>query len=574
MTAAQKGKGPVETNVGADAGTAFQGKGPSSKAEVTERLQALFRTLPKDVFALPPHEKHTHVVSFLKTAEAAGIEVHDAMHFLKRVRYAYRISHWSRREKDQVPTLFVLANTSHVGLNGAVVGKPEFRDGVQYGGVFGNIMNARKTRHFNSGRDLTPIAYMVGHLLEHGREFPPYLWVLGEYDSAAKGTPNADYTRVLELALQRRNGFEKEARAAGFVIEDHVLKVAKEGEAGTKKIELPLMVVVYHAQERTFHAITQDKETGAVSAHPFEGYVAKNPSLSGNPIVQEQLRHMKYHRTDSGYSEYRPYKRFSKTTMCVDARSYMPDSGGAVKVIGSVLPEEDFIRIAKDPSLKVVHINYHVPCGYMGSAIAIHGVFREISAKIDRHPELGAEVFRKIGAIMRGEKADLDAATCASVMGLSKGASDTLAATFGPKGDLRNILRHMYEQEVFTSGEACCEMTAAAAVEAKLNKFGIDPASLSKLHYTRLVIEEFARMDEQRKLRAMETHREEIEAERGKGNMPKLVVAMEDYVTGRVTLLPPALTKRNALDTHREDSFLNETVQVVQAAHGHESHGH
>ncbi len=45
--------------------------------------------------------------------------------------------------------------------------------------------------------------------------------------------------------------------------------------------------------------------------------------------------------------------------------------------------------------------------------------------------------------------------------------------------------------------------------------------------------------------------------------MPKLVVAVEDYATGRIFLPNANLTKQNVSDGRRDDAFLNETINVL-----------
>ncbi len=473
------------------------------RGSVEERLEALFKRLPANVFGLKTSERHARAVEFIEASRGEGIGPKEAMKFLKRKRYEWRISNWQPRDKNQVPELLMLGNTSEVGVTSIVTGAPKCKDGVQTGGVFGPAINVRKDKHLPSD-DLTPIAYIINHFLEHGHALPPYLWVLGEYDASQTRSPISNLDSVARLAIDRLENFKKAAREAGFLVSGNELRVYNEKTHA--QAVLPLLAVVYNSSDRSFMVVKPEGE--GIGKMRFEDFVAANDLLRANSIAARHVENMRQHQQlDEHYHEYHGHKRFAKTTLCVDSRSTRPDSGGAIKVIGSVLLEEEFVRIAKDSALDVIEIDFHVPCGYFSSAIALHRFFKELSEKLS-DAELREIVLDKIERVMSGKRVDLDAHSYAKQIGLSHASEETFLQLFGARGDLRKILRHMYKHGVFSPRRDGFAMRAAASVDAKLAHWKV--TGLSQKHYALLVVEEFARGDQAQKAVWLEKHRREI----------------------------------------------------------------
>lgn len=518
------------------------------------RLNALFCEVPRDVFSLPPHEKHTALFSFLKNAGRAGVSAPGAMKYLRIKKYAWRVAHWKARDKEQVPHLLVLSNTSGVNPAGIITGAPSFEHGVQHGGVFGPAINVRETSHVTPSHDLTPVAYILNHLLEHGKNIPPYLWVFGE--SNPSKPQSQSFEQCVRLALYRRDEFKQSLCDAGFLVSKNHVFLSGKGE---RRESLLLLAVVYDASQREFKVV-EHAEGGKFSSTSFEQFVESDASLKANPLVRAHVENARAHRaSDVHYQDYSHFRESGKTVLCVDCRSTRPDAGAVVKTIGAVLSERDFLRIAKgNPQLDTIEVYFHTPCGYVNSAIALHNFFKELASVLPEGSEEREAAFSKIEAILRGEHADLDVATYSAALRLSPETAQTLAQLFGARGDLRNILRHMAEHGVFASKKEGFAMVAAASVEEKLSKWRVhvEPA-----HFKMLVLEELVRIELARKARLLDEHKQEIEQARG-GPASSLSFGVEDYKTGRIWIVPPQLAKSNVSSTTRDDAFLPEPVDV------------
>ncbi|MBI5159343.1 hypothetical protein HY992_04440 [Candidatus Micrarchaeota archaeon] len=524
----------------------------SSIGDAIERLGVLFRSVPQGVFSLPPNEKHDALLGFLNDAVRDGIDARGAMRFLRVKKYEWRLKNWRARDKDQVPSLLLLGSTSGVNLS-VVTGPPTFEHGVQFGGAFGPAINVRGMEDVHAHHDLTPIAYILNHLRDHGRELPPYLWVLGEFDSSNPKSPSLE--QAAQLALYRLGEFKSELERAGFLVSrDNVLLTSKDGAPES----LALLAVVYNSSERTF-SVVERSERGSVSFTPFEQFIAKH-SLKDDSVVKAHVVNMRVHReSDVHYHDYRAFGESAKTVACVDCRSNRPGADKLLKTIGAVLSERDFLRIARNNSqLDTVEILFHTPCGYVNSAIALHEFFKQLNeVRIDS--SVKKIVFRKIAQLMRGEHADLDVAAYSRALSLAPEAKQVLSQLFGARGDLRNILRHMAEHGVFAKADGGVEMTAAASIEKKLSTWRVE---VEPAHFKLLVLEELVRMELERKAHLLEANKQELEQARGKGNGLTLSFLVEDYKSGRIWMVPAQLTKDNVHSATREDAFLAEQVDV------------
>ncbi|MGB9718981.1 MAG: hypothetical protein ACPL06_00095 [Candidatus Anstonellales archaeon] len=470
--------------------------------------------------------------------------------FLRRKEYEEHLKRFKDVSKGQEPALIYVSNSEYVDLF-ELLNNSEYQveNGVMHGGVFGTSVNVRKHKHLNgvSETDFAEVFYMLEHLSHSGNlEKLPYILFVGRCDEQTKDKGEDNFKNVVELIKARKENFIDLAVRAGNHVANDILYYREKG--------IPLLSVVYYADERRFYVIT---EHGSVE---FTEYI-KNTGIASE-VSNRYLNALEEHLNDTAYSNIVLFRRFSQSFHCVDSREQeITKFYSVARVMGGIPSNSDIEeRLPRHNYSKRTDIYLHTNCGYLNVAQRVHYLLSEIVKKLRERNDLPAKtIINAFADIVDGKNVTLNE-KYADALKLSAESKKLFKAVFNEDNlNMQNILKHMFERDVLRKrkiviGDETADqlyMPAVEQIEKSLEEWGYKD-EVGKAFFSYLVLEEVGREQAQR-------------IKENTGGKLNVVIMIHDLKTGRIFDIPERQRKWFVENKTRREAFTGAAISLEEA---------
>lgn len=474
-------------------------------------------------------------------------------------------------------------------------GEVRCSDGVRKNGIFGKQGIVRTDADLSSLNDLMPFMYIIATSLNHKFDLPVYYLFFGETPNPVSipsrdernaaldllSSSSSRSTRIFlennsgpwfnaKLILERSKKFMSEAQEMCLEVThdpDGVLFVDEDG----KTWFVPVITAIYDLEGMSMWRV--EHSHGHIVAQRLEEYLEAHidhevypgiPMFGRKDVVLKHIDRLTSHHSHGDEHLQLRHASFKKVG-CVDGRQHNNCSE-----LGALLGEREFENVLLDNHTSRVDMVFHTECGYVYTAITLHKLYHALRIGIDPEDHLTrGRAVSFIRTLMKSpwisRDRDLfkefirhvDLTKVSPDAKVQKQVYDDLFSFFTDNaGTLRYATSHMMDRQLFQIEQGFPVMTATMNVELALRRHGIDIAPEDAKV---LVVEEIARTDRLTKTRWLNKHKNEIVQKRIDGTIPLLEWKMEDFVTGRLYIIPQKFaleqTKNELMNMKRQDFF-------------------
>ena len=349
----------------------------------------------KDVFAAkPPFENpalyHQGLEKVLTIAAQAGVPADISLVYTNLLTDPCIRQIWKNASAGQDAVVFLAANSSEFSSNLVFFGGQYNVHNGTMKGVFGHSMNARHPEQVKEFNDLVPFAfklndinaYNTSHQYDsnfHEHQPPVGIFFLGVNDPTKDSGVSAKRLKTtIETALARRDRFVDAITHAGHM-PDRKLNYRFEDYRDRLHL-IPIQALVYDTHERTIRIVDGQGRFGG----RLVDYMRAQGLHEQDPRVAELITNLEAHEQDGSYSAINRAMRLLKEIGCVDLRiTNYPESTGLIKEIGSVMREDERIRLVLSQLTIAAMISGHTFCGYNTTGIKVHMTFDKMGRMFD-----------------------------------------------------------------------------------------------------------------------------------------------------------------------------------------------
>jgi hypothetical protein len=471
--------------------------------------------------------------NYLKEAIKEGIDLDYALNFHdEKIEPIIRKLHQDK-SGGQRPRNVVHVNSSEdrspeIFSYGSFVENKKLIDGA-----FAIAINVRKPKHIPD--DFQPSAYINGHLIKHDNFSPlyePIIVALGK---------NSNLSSLLENAEHRRKKLIEEYKDAGFHIVENTDVPYKVSYIKGKKHKTYFPILIHDLSLAQYYLLINSKKVLLQDWFKIKG-------LEGHPAIQKDIEALERHAKEKDYfEEYLELTSRRKKSECTDSREDCIQNNGRsnIRIIGSILNEEERRRVLETPGLKHFVNSLHFNCGYLTTAMKLHEAGKEIENIFKKGEREGKteevqslkEFFKSgIFKVFRGEWKGFsindffeELKSLNDGVLISDEAKNLLFELLkSQNGDLRMIVKHMYERKIleWDDQKGVVVMPAALRVDSQANSF-----SSKSEYYNAITLEvakdvEFAWAESLNK-KFMEKLNKSMSI-----NIPTISVTIKSYKTG------------------------------------------
>lgn len=371
----------VSTN---EKGLKYESKDKAALAKLHNKHFSQF----KDVTEMDSPAGRAALTKFQLEAASKGIAYEFSFNFHKESTYeGVKSCHEDCSGGQQVGVVFH-SNTSEDGSGALFSAMGRVEEKVLVDGAFGHSMNIRTKEDIqNLTDDFIGSAYISGHQ----KVMHPVEMVIGSYgtsDQLAGRTPE----KIAELGQIRNQKLINEWKEAGFMAENGKDPRRTVYNPTSGRLETTFMVNVLHTlvpatlngttlEPCRYYVISPDMK-------PTEFAIwAEGVGINYNPRVEKLIELFEGHKGESEYyGDFVATTGGRKSVLCVDSRHFRM-FGGQIKVLGSLLSEEQMIRILSNPFVYTTSHGFHEGCGAITVASEVHAVGAMVkkTAMIGKH---------------------------------------------------------------------------------------------------------------------------------------------------------------------------------------------
>lgn len=350
---------------------------------------------------------HKKIFEVINECEANGVPHKVAHAWLNIILDKYEKELWQDCTLGQKADLFVASNSSEIDVNLIFGGGRRVEQGTMHGN-FGLCMNARKKEHVLHFNDFVPFSYLLSH-----NNVPAAIIFLGDRNThvkcgghVCKSTADAKGSRQScspqGLAYLRLLKYVEDVRRSHHYADvDSYYHVRKNSGTGKEEfLKIPLIPAVYDGNDRTAYRVNHDCTIG----EPLHEYL-QNSGLAKDGRIEALVYNLKQHIEDEWYTLANgTHEHHIKQVGCVDLRiRNVLMMGGMIKEMGSVIREEEKIRILVSEISNYLINKEHTFCGYRGVLIQVHMASNEIKAAISQNSRLRKIISASVEKIANGE---------------------------------------------------------------------------------------------------------------------------------------------------------------------------
>ncbi|VVC02424.1 Uncharacterised protein [uncultured archaeon] len=349
----------------------------------------------KDVFtAKPPFENpalyHQGLKKVLMLSSEQGVPADISLVYTNMLTDPYIRQIWKDASKGQDAVVFLATNSSEFSSNLVFFGGDyKVHNGTQRG-CFGHSMNARHPDQVNEFNDLVPFAFKLNDINSyntthqfdcdfHEHQPPVGIFFLGVYDSTQDSAVSQKRLKTtIDTVNARKSRFVDAITLSGHMPDS---RLNYRFEDYQERLHLiPIRSLVYDTHERTIRIVDEQNNLNG----RLVDYFRSQNLHERDPRVAEIIASLEAHEQDGSYSAINKAMRLLKEIGCVDLRiTNYPESTGLIKEIGSVMREDERVRVAQSQLTIAAIISGHTLCGYNGTGIKVHNTFYRIGRMFD-----------------------------------------------------------------------------------------------------------------------------------------------------------------------------------------------
>lgn len=377
--------------------------------------------------------------------------------------------------KGQVPGIMLVNGSSEDFSFEIMSHGSSVENGVQHGRAFGVAINIREDDHRKNTGAFEASVYMVKHLAHEGKHVP-YIWYVTDFGTKDSKRETSPEQKVRHMEEMRSFTIKQWQKAGYWVVEDEGEVPYLKSEAKGRPFKTYMPVVFHDLRDCRYYVCNGEQRI------PMEDWIA-SMKLGSSPVVANHLEALRLHRLEADYfDDLVTHTSKRKRVTCVDSRARNFESG-TIKLLSALARTDQMKRILMSCDSVTVELEFE--CGYLGKAIGIHEMGREIMLMLREAERIGngggathaREYFRDRMREMFKDRLDgFEEATFINTLQriskteMSPGSRAVLHDLLcSATTEIQEIARHMYHREIldWSNEHGTVALPSALEVDAR-----------------------------------------------------------------------------------------------------------